>query len=65
MRVALGIGPDTKMELVTDGTALRLEPIVRRGRTVHHQDGVPILSDVPGATLTDAEVRRLRDDDQR
>ncbi len=65
MRVALGIGPDTEMELVTDGTALRLEPIVWKGRTVHHQDGVPILSDVPGATLTDAEVRRLRDDDQR
>ena len=65
LRVALGITPDTKLELIPDGTGLRIEPIHRNRRPVEVSDGLPILGNVAGAVLTDDEVRRLRDDLQR
>lgn len=65
LRVALGITPDTKLELIPDGTGLRIEPVRRDRRTVEVSDGLPILGNVAGAVLTDDEVRRLRDDLQR
>ena len=65
LRVALGITPDTKLELIPDGAGLRIEPVRRDPRTVHVSDGLPILGKVDGAALTDDDVRRLRDDLQR
>lgn len=65
LRVALGITPDTQLELIPDGTGLRIEPIRRNRRPVEVSDGLPILGDVAGAVLTDDEVRRIRDDLQR
>lgn len=65
LRVALGITPDTPLELMPDGSGLRIEPVRRTERTVETSDGLPILEKVEGATLTDADVRRLRDDLQR
>ena len=65
LRVALGITPDTQLELIPDGTGLRIEPIRRKRRPVEMSDGLPILGDVAGAVLTDDEVRRIRDDLQR
>lgn len=65
LRVALGITPDTQLELIPDGTGLRIEPIRRNRRPVEMSDGLPILGDVAGAVLTDDEVRRIRDDLQR
>ena len=65
LRVALGITPETQLELIPDGTGLRIEPVRRRQRSVDTGDGLPILGNVAGAALTDADVRRLRDDIQR
>ncbi|WP_293310341.1 AbrB/MazE/SpoVT family DNA-binding domain-containing protein [Mycolicibacterium sp.] len=65
LRVALGITPDTQLELIPDGTGLRIEPIRRNRRLVEVSDGLPILGNVSGAVLTDDEVRQLRDDLQR
>ncbi|WP_428340058.1 AbrB/MazE/SpoVT family DNA-binding domain-containing protein [Mycobacterium sp.] len=65
MRTALGITPDTQLELIPDGSGLRIEPVQRRARPVETQDGLPMLSRVEGAVLTDDDVRRLRDDAQR
>ncbi|CAN5861442.1 hypothetical protein BH18ACT2_BH18ACT2_06690 [soil metagenome] len=65
LRVALGIGPDTELEVIPDGTGLRLEPLRRERRRIEHQDGLPILGPVRGAVLTDEDVRQLRDDLQR
>lgn len=65
LRVALGITPDTQLELIPDGTGLRIEPVGRDARSVHLSDGLPILGRVEGAVLTDADVRRVRDDLQR
>ncbi len=65
LRVALGITPDTQLELIPDGAGLRIEPVRRDPRPVHVSDGLPILGKVEGAVLTDDDVRRLRDDLQR
>ncbi|EID15832.1 hypothetical protein MXEN_05135 [Mycobacterium xenopi RIVM700367] len=65
LRVALGITPDTQLELIPDGSGLRIEPIQRHARPIEMQDGLPVLGRVEGAVLTDDDVRRLRDDIQR
>jgi AbrB family looped-hinge helix DNA binding protein len=65
LRVALGIGPDTEMELMADGGGLRLEPVRPRRREVGESDGLPLLGVVQGVVLSDADVQRLRDDTQR
>lgn len=65
LRVALGITSDTQLELIPDGTGLRIEPVQRQQRSIDTSDGLPILGAVEGAVLTDDDVRRLRDDIQR
>jgi len=65
LRVALGIGPDTELELMPDGAGLRLEPTQRAERVIEQQDGLPLLGAVKGAELTDDDVRRVRDELQR
>jgi AbrB family looped-hinge helix DNA binding protein len=65
LRVALGITPDTQLELIPDGTGLRIEPVTRQQRSIEISDGLPLLGAVEGAVLTDDDVRRLRDDIQR
>jgi AbrB family looped-hinge helix DNA binding protein len=65
LRAALGIGPDTRLELLPDGTGLRLEPVQHHERLIEEEDGLPVLGAVDGSVLTDADVQRLRDDLQR
>ncbi|MBJ7401445.1 AbrB/MazE/SpoVT family DNA-binding domain-containing protein [Mycolicibacterium sp.] len=65
LRVALGITSDTQLELIPDGTGLRIEPVRRDRRSVQISDGLPILGKIVDAVLTDDDVRRLRDDQQR
>lgn len=65
IRDSLGLAPDTELEVIPDGSGLRLEPIRRRERSVEMSDGLPILGHVDGVVLTDADVRQIRDDVQR
>ena len=65
LRDALGIGPDTRLEVVADGAGLRLEPVQRMERPIGESDGLPILGALPGTVITDDDVRRLRDELQR
>lgn len=65
LRVALGIGPDTVLEVFADDSGLRLEPVRRHERPIEELDGLPILGKVAGVSLTDESVRRIRDDIQR
>ncbi|MDQ4117266.1 MAG: AbrB/MazE/SpoVT family DNA-binding domain-containing protein [Actinomycetota bacterium] len=63
LRMALGIGPGTELEIVPDGAGLRLEPLRRNERPVGDgDDGLPLLGTVDGAVLTGEDVRHLRDD---
>lgn len=61
LRLALGIGPGTELELMPDGTGLRLEPLPRAEREIREADDLPILGFVAGAHLDDETVRDLRD----
>lgn len=66
LRVALGIGPDTELDVLPDGGGLRLDPVRPTLRSIGAgDDGFPLLGAVAGAVLTDADVQRLRDDTQR
>jgi AbrB family looped-hinge helix DNA binding protein len=65
LRVALGITADTQLELIPDGTGIRIEPVRRDRREVKISEGLPILGKIEGAALTDDDIRRLRDDLQR
>lgn len=65
LRTALGIGPDTELEVLPDGGGLRLEPVGRGERAIGEDDGLPLLGFVEGVRLGDADVARLRDDMQR
>lgn len=65
LRDALGIGPDTELEVVADGAGLRLDPVVHGEREIDESDGLPLLGAVPGTVVTDDDVRRLRDELQR
>jgi len=65
LRVALGITADTQLELIPDGTGIRIEPVRRDRCEVKISEGLPILGKIEGAALTDDDIRRLRDDLQR
>jgi AbrB family looped-hinge helix DNA binding protein len=65
LRDALGIGPDTVLDVTTDGGGIRLELPRKGGRTILIRDGLPVAVAVEGVRLTDAEVRRIRDDISR
>lgn len=63
LRDALGIGPDARLEVTSDGGGIRLDPVAGPDRVVTMgEDGLPILIEVEGVRLTDADVRRVRDD---
>ncbi|HPY25920.1 MAG TPA: AbrB/MazE/SpoVT family DNA-binding domain-containing protein [Mycobacterium sp.] len=57
LRTALGITPDTQLELIPDGAGLRIEPVRRERRPVEVSDGLPSSPDPP--TGGRVPVRRL------
>lgn len=65
LRDQLGVGAQSEFEISIEGTSLRLEPRVRTDRQIAVVDGWAVLRAVPGARLTDDDVRALRDADQR
>jgi hypothetical protein len=60
-----GIGPDTELEIQTDGVGLRLQPISPGARAVLQADGLPLLAPVEGLSFGDADLSRLRDEVQQ
>ncbi len=65
VRDALGIRPDTELEVTVDNGAVRLEPTGHAPRRVEVVDGLPILRSEAGWSISDADVVRLRDADRR
>jgi AbrB family looped-hinge helix DNA binding protein len=66
LRDAVGIAPDSELEMVVDGTGIRCEVVDRRRRTIDAPDGFPRLRATADAPrLTDSDIRELRDRDQR
>lgn len=65
IRDRLAITPEAELELTVDGEGIRLTPRRSRGRVVIDDDGWPVIERVEGAAITDADVQRWRDADQR
>ena len=65
VREQLHLEAGAELDLVIEGWSLRLEPAATTIRRVVEVDGWPVLESVDGATVTDDDVRRLRDADQR
>ncbi len=67
LRLAYGIEPDSKLEIVEDGTGMRLEPVVGVERQIEERDGFLVLlpPDDDHEAVTDEMVRDLRDSMQR
>ena len=62
LRDQAGIGAETELEIVFDGVAITLEPVVTHERIIDRRDGLPVLRAVPDGVLTDDVVRALRDE---
>lgn len=65
IRDQLGLRPDEEFEVAVDGTGIRLQPRPRPGRTITEVDGWPVIGAIGSRPITDADVRSLRDADQR
>lgn len=65
VRERLAIEADASLELTAEGDSIRLTPVRQRSRGVVEIDGWPVIERVEGHTITDADVQRWRDADQR
>lgn len=64
IRQGLGLEEDTQLELTVEGDEIRLTPQRRHRRVVTAADGWPVV-EAGDARVTDADVQRWRDADQR
>jgi len=65
IRDRLSLGADAELEVEIDGDAIRLVPVRARGRRVVEVDGWPVIERGDTTAITDADVQRWRDADQR
>ncbi|HPZ48636.1 MAG TPA: AbrB/MazE/SpoVT family DNA-binding domain-containing protein [Propionibacteriaceae bacterium] len=65
IRSRLGLDADSRLDVVVAGDTIVLAPVRQAGRTVVEVDGWPVLEAVDGRVVTDSDVQRWRDDDQR
>ncbi|MFT3854632.1 MAG: AbrB/MazE/SpoVT family DNA-binding domain-containing protein [Ilumatobacteraceae bacterium] len=65
LRQRLSLTPNTELEIDLEGDVIRLMPRRRPPRGVVEVDGVLVLEPVEGIAVTDLDVQRWRDADQR
>jgi AbrB family looped-hinge helix DNA binding protein len=65
VRDRLSISADAALSLEVEGGSIRLTPERGPSRTLRIVDGWPVFEPVEGYVLTDADVQRFRDADQR
>ena len=65
IRDRLSLGADAELEIEMDGDAIRLVPVRPRGRRVVEVDGWPVIERADVPAITDSDVQRWRDADQR
>ena len=65
VRDRLSLAADASLSLDIEGGSIRLTPERGPSRSFRTIDGFPVFEAVEGYTLTDADVQRLRDGDQR
>lgn len=65
VRERLSLDEDTEFDLDVVGDGIRLTPRRSAGRRVVDVDGWPVIEAREGRVITDADVQRWRDADQR
>ncbi|CAN5503466.1 hypothetical protein BH24ACT5_BH24ACT5_12600 [soil metagenome] len=65
LRDRLSLDSDSELEIGVDGHMIVLMPVRTASRRVVVVDGWPVIQRVDGTTITDADVQRWRDADQR
>jgi AbrB family looped-hinge helix DNA binding protein len=65
LRQRLSLSPNTELEIDLEGDVIRLMPLRRPTRGVVEIDGLLVLEPVEGVAVTDLDVQRWRDADQR
>lgn len=65
VRDRLMLAPDAELDVDVEGDSIRLTPRSGARRRVVEVDGLPVLEPVDGVLLTDLDVQRWRDADQR
>jgi AbrB family looped-hinge helix DNA binding protein len=65
IRDRLSLGADAQIEIEIEGDAIRLVPVRSIGRKVVEVDGWPVIERGDTPAITDADVQRWRDADQR
>ncbi len=65
LRDQLGLVPEDEFEVSVDGAGLRLQPKREHRREIETVNGWPVIQAAGRHTITDSDVRDLRDADQR
>jgi AbrB family looped-hinge helix DNA binding protein len=65
LRDRLALVTDSELEVTCEADAIVIRPVRRAGRRIIEVDGWPVLEALDGASITDADVQRWRDADQR
>ncbi len=65
VRDRLGLAPDTAIDIEVEGQSIRLTPQAGARRQFEIVGGWPVFKAVDGHVITDIDVQRLRDADQR
>jgi AbrB family looped-hinge helix DNA binding protein len=65
IRDRLSLGADAQVEIEIEGDTIRLVPLRPAGRRVVEIDGWPVIERGDAPSITDADVQRWRDADQR
>jgi AbrB family looped-hinge helix DNA binding protein len=65
LRDRLALGPEAELEVDADGDGIRLTPVRRATRRLIEKDGLPVFEAADGHVITDADVQRWRDAEQR
>lgn len=65
LRDRLGLDAESELEAILEADGIRLTPVRVPSRVAVDDDGWPVLRAVPGMAVTDSDVQRWRDADQR
>jgi AbrB family looped-hinge helix DNA binding protein len=61
LRRLVGLENGGAVEVTLEGTTLRLDPAVTSHREIELVDGWPVLTSSAGGSISEADVRALRD----
>lgn len=65
LRDRLSLEADSEIEVTCEADAIVIRPVRRAGRRIVEVDGWPVIEARDGVRVTDADVQRWRDADQR